>query len=298
ESNGVLVFTKKNAGKGAALNYGIARAKGELVATMDADSYLKPDTLRNILPLFDGGDVMAVTPAVKIKVGGGILKELQRVEYLVILFSRKVLSYIDAVPVTPGPFSIFRKNVFSIVGGFDEHNLVEDQEIALRIQSHNFKIRSSIDAEVITEPPVGLKDLILQRVRWQRGGIRNYWKYRRLVSPTYGDFGMFFIPMNFVALIAFFLLFGIMIWSVLTAPYYARYIWVDSFSMGVDLLSVVAIFVIVSSILFTLVVVSAFKEEKVKLRYIIGFSFFYWYLMICYNLLTLWKEIRRESFSW
>ncbi len=44
------VFTKKNGGKGAALNYGIARAKGEFIATMDADSYLSPGVVKSDVP--------------------------------------------------------------------------------------------------------------------------------------------------------------------------------------------------------------------------------------------------------
>ncbi|NYZ77436.1 glycosyltransferase family 2 protein, partial [Candidatus Micrarchaeota archaeon] len=138
EKHGVRVFTKENGGKGAALNYGIAKAGGEFIATMDADSYVTPGVLRALLPYFNDAGVMAVTPAVKIAPGGSVLREFQRIEYLMILFSRKLLSYIDAVPVTPGPFSIFRASVFKEVGGFDEHNLVEDQEIAMRIQQHHY----------------------------------------------------------------------------------------------------------------------------------------------------------------
>lgn len=109
ESKGpIKVYTKENAGKGAALNFGIKKAKGELIATMDADSFVTPQTINEMIPYFNEEDVMAVTPAVKIRQSDNWLKELQRVEYLMILFSRKLLSFIDSVPVTPGPFSMFR----------------------------------------------------------------------------------------------------------------------------------------------------------------------------------------------
>ena len=102
-----------------------------------------------------------------------------------------------------------RKKVFGIVGGFDEKNLVEDQEICLRIQAANYKVRSSMSAIVYTEPPNTLKGFLRQRVRWQRGGIRNYWKYRYLIKPEYGDFGMFFVPLNYASIIALFLIFAL-----------------------------------------------------------------------------------------
>ena len=298
EKKGVRVFTKQNAGKGAALNFGLEKAKGELVATMDADSYLTKNTITELIPFFEDKDVMAVTPAVKIKAGNSWIKELQRVEYLMILFSRKLLSFINSVPVTPGPFSIFRTKVFDEVGNFDEHKLVEDQEIALRIQSHNYKIKSSMTADVYTEPPDNLRDLLHQRVRWQRGGFRNYWKYKFLINPEYGDFGVYFVPLNFATITAFFLLIGLMIHSSISTPYYVQYIWFETFGMTLGFFTFIGIFVISTSILFLWLSVKSFKGEEVKLRYLLSFIVFYWYLMIGYNFLFVLKEIRKEDTTW
>jgi biofilm PGA synthesis N-glycosyltransferase PgaC len=298
ECASLRVFTKQNAGKGAALNFGLKKARGELVATMDADSYVGPSTIRELIAYFDDPEVMAATPAVKIRPSDSWLKEFQRVEYLMILFSRKLLSFIDSVPVTPGPFSMFRRSVFGKIGGFDESNLVEDQEIALRIQAANFKIKSSMTADVYTEPPDNMKDLIKQRVRWQRGGIRNYWKYRHMISPEYGDFGMYFVPLNFAALTAFFLILGILVYSVLTTPYYFQYIWFDALGMEVNLVTFVGAFVVITSTFFLWLAIRSFKGERVKLRYLLSFLLFYWYLMVGYNVLFLLKELRRESYSW
>jgi len=298
ESNIVHAYRKKNGGKGSALNFGIKKAKGDLIATMDADSYLTKDTIHELLPFFTDPKVMAVTPAVKIKTDGSILKELQRVEYLMILFSRKLLSFIDSVPVTPGPFSIFRAKVFDEVGLFDEHNLVEDQEIALRIQSHNYKIKSSMTADVFTEPPDNIPDLLRQRVRWQRGGVRNFWKYKFMIKPDYGDFGMYFIPLNFAGLTAMFILIALMIYSIITTPYYVHYVWAELFGMSIGLFTFVGAFVIISSIIFTYLSVKSFRTERVGLHYMLAFIVFYWYLMISYNLLFVFKEIKGEGYSW
>ena len=296
-ASGVHAFTKQNGGKGAALNFGIKRAKGELIATMDADSVLTSGALKELLPLFNDEEVMAVTPAVKVRPKNKLLVELQRIEYLMILFSRKLLSFIDSVPVTPGPFSIFRAAVFRKVGGFDEKNLVEDQEICLRIQAANYKVRSSMTAVVYTEVPDTMKDLIKQRVRWQRGGLRNYWKYRFLIRPEYGDFGMFFVPLNYVTIIAFFLILGLMINAFFAAPYYTKYILVDSVFLGLGLVTIIGTLVLASTLLWLYLSVKAFNE-KIPLLNLILFLAFYWYLMVGYNVLTVVKEIKREPFSW
>jgi len=298
EAANIRVLTKQNGGKGAALNFGIKKAKGELVATMDADSYVTRGTVLGLIPYFSEKDVMAVTPAVKIRESSSWLKEFQRVEYLMILFSRKLLSFIDSVPVTPGPFSMFRREVFEKIGYFDEHNLVEDQEIALRIQAANFKIRSSMSADVYTEPPDNMSDLITQRVRWQRGGIRNYWKYRHMMKPEYGDFGMYFVPLNFAALTAFFLLLGLLAYSIFTTPYYVQYIWFDAMGMDVTFVTFVGSFVVLTSTFFLWLAIRSYGNEKVKLRYIASFLVFYWYIMVGYNVLFLFKELKRERYSW
>jgi biofilm PGA synthesis N-glycosyltransferase PgaC len=298
ERDGVKVLTKQNGGKGAAINQGIRSAKGELIATMDADSELMSGTLRELLPMFDDKEVMAVTPAVKVKPGTGkLLVELQRIEYLMILFSRKLLSFIDSVPVTPGPFSLFRAEVFGKVGMFDEHNLVEDQEICLRIQAANYKVRSSMTAVVNTDVPDNMKDLLRQRVRWQRGGLRNYWKYKFLMKPEYGDFGVFFVPLNYISIIAFFLILGLLINSFFATPYYTKYIWLDSFRLGLGLVTIIGALVLASTVLWLYLAVRSF-EEKIPLRNLFLFVLFYWYLMVGYNVLTAVKEIRREPATW
>lgn len=292
------VFRKENGGKGAAINYGLKKAKGEFIVTMDADSYATSNAIRELLPYFEDPEVMAVSPAVRIKPSDSWLKELQRVEYLMILFSRKLLSFIDSVPVTPGPFSMFRAAVFDKIGPFDEHNLVEDQEIALRIQAHHYKIKSSMTADVYTEPPDNIKDLLKQRVRWQKGGFRNYWRYRKMIHPEYGDFGVYAIPIQFATLAAFFTLLGLVLYTMITTPYYVRYMWFEALGMGVDLFTFIGAFVVLVSTLFLYLAVRSFKGEKVKLRYFATFIVLYWYLMLGYNLLFLLKEIKKESFSW
>lgn len=298
ENQGVKVLTKKNAGKGAALNFGLEKATGELTATMDADSYITKDALLELLPLLEDKDVGAVTPSIKIMKSNSIIKEMQRIEYLMILLSRKLLSYIDSVPVTPGPFSLFRTSVLREVGGFDPKNMVEDIEIALRIQSYHYKLKSSMTADVYTEPPETFGALLKQRVRWQRGGVRNYWKYRFLIKPEYGDFGMFFVPLNYLTIIAFFLLIGLMIYSFFSMPYYTKYIFVESIGMGIGLFTIVGSFVILSTALWVKLSVHSFKDEDVSLKNILLFMAIYWYLMLGYNLLMVYQELKREKTTW
>ncbi|MEM4389730.1 MAG: glycosyltransferase [Candidatus Micrarchaeia archaeon] len=191
----VTVIDKPNTGKADSLNVALKRARGELIAVLDADSRVAPDAAEKMVGYFDDPEVMAVTPVMKVR-GKGWLRWAQRGEYLFNAFSKKLLSFIDAVTVTPGPFSIYRRKVFKELGGFDIHTLTEDQEMALRIQRANYRIAASLEALVFTEAPDSIGELWRQRKRWYLGFLQNIWKHRALLSPGYGDLGLFVLPVS------------------------------------------------------------------------------------------------------
>lgn len=294
----VRVFQKPKGGKATALNYGIARAKGELVATMDADSYILKDTIAKLLPLLNDSDVMAVTPAVKVRPVKTWIREVQRIEYLLIIFARRLLNFVDGVPVTPGPFSMFRAKMFKKIGVFDEKNIVEDHEMALRIQSHNYKILSSLEAEVYTETPDTLKELVMQRVRWHRGGLHNTLRYGWMISPKYGDFGVFVLPLVLVSVITLVLIMTFTIWHVLNPPLYFSVLGAEAFLLSINPFTVLAILILILSLIWVYLGVHSFKREQASIPWLIFYLLFYWYLMVAYNVITFFKEIIRQELRW
>src|SRR3989338_8036587 len=53
--------------KGAAVNAGLRAARGDLFICLDADSYVKPDALKIMLPYFEEEGVASVLPIIKLK---------------------------------------------------------------------------------------------------------------------------------------------------------------------------------------------------------------------------------------
>src|SRR3989344_403136 len=53
----VRIFTKKNGGKGTALNKGIKESTGEIIVTMDADTAVNADALKKMIGFFSEKDV-------------------------------------------------------------------------------------------------------------------------------------------------------------------------------------------------------------------------------------------------
>ena len=178
---GVRVLRKKQGGKASALNFGIARASGQIVVCVDSDSRPERRALMKTVPFFEEG-VAAVTTYVLVNKAKSIMERVQRIEYAMIAWSRKLFEFIESIYVTPGPMSLYRRDVLQKVGGFDEKNLTEDIEIAWRLIKNNYKIRMSLDAKVYSNVPKTFGKWWHQRLRWNIGGMQTTLKYFRLFT--------------------------------------------------------------------------------------------------------------------
>jgi len=191
----IKLIRQDNAGKGSALNNGLRSSNGEIFICLDADSCVKPNALKLMVQCFSDENVACVLPTMKTEEPRTFIQKIQWCEYLFNFLYKKVLGELDCVHVTPGPFSVYKKNVLVELGGFDEGNLTEDLEIALRLQKHHYKIVQRLDAEVVTATPDSLKGFFKQRNRWYKGTMFNVLKYKNMLfNKEYGDFGLLQFP--------------------------------------------------------------------------------------------------------
>lgn len=295
----VLVLTKPSGGKSSALNLGLRHAKGELVATLDADCDVEPDSILKLAAYFSDPTVTAATSAVKVRSRGTFLQRMQYIEYLFTFFTRKLLSSLDSVFVTPGPLSMFRRNVFARIGGFDEHSIMEDQEMALRLQSRHLRIVSALDAVVYTHAPASLRELIRQRVRWNRGGIRNFLKYAFLVSPRYGDFGVLILPLSIVSVLAVFAVFLITAGTILSGQILDLYRFgLVSVVYGADAITVLSFVALFLSLLWLAFTIAHFRSEKISWFDLLVYFAVYPLLSGVFWLATVAKEASGARLKW
>ncbi len=199
----VLLHRKENGGKHTALNYAISKMDTELIGCLDADSYVHKDSMKKVALYFEDKETMAVAPSILLWKPTSVLQLLQKVEYGFGIFTRKLYHYMDAIYITPGPFSIFRKEVFEKLGPYKHAHQCEDIEIALRMQKNGFKIAHAHNAYVYTVPPKTLPKLLKQRVRWSHGFIKNAFDYRDMIfNRKYGNVGMLILPMACISIIS------------------------------------------------------------------------------------------------
>lgn len=212
----VTVIHKENGGKHTAINLGTEHAKdAELIGCLDADSFVAPDAMREIISCFDDPKVAAATPAMSVHEPRSMLERMQHAEFVLGIALRHILAAVNGLYVTPGPFSLYRRSVLVELGGFRYGHQTEDMEMALRIQKAGYAIDSAPKARVYTKAPKSVPALVKQRTRWTSGFLRNMTlEYRGLVgNPKYGALGMLVLPLGFFAIIGGLLTFFTMVYQ-------------------------------------------------------------------------------------
>lgn len=200
----VTFYSKPNGGKYTALNYAIERTDAEIVGCLDADSFVVPDALTEAVKAFEARpEAMAITPAMKVHKPRNLLELMQAVEYTFGIFYKKMFDNLSAINVLPGPFSIYKRAVFTQIGLFRHAHNTEDMEIAFRMHEHGLTIINAHNAIVYTKVPTTVRTLLKQRTRWSRGFLENARDYSHMFfNRKYGNFGMLILPFCVVSFAA------------------------------------------------------------------------------------------------
>lgn len=173
-------FYKENGGKGTALNYGISQATGEIIITVDADSALDKDALKNLVTYFSDPSISAVVGNVKVAQNPSIVGFLQQLEYLFGFYFKRAHAVMGAEYIFGGACAAFRREVFQKYGLFDDKNKTEDIEMSMRLRFRGVNCTYAEDVICYTEGASTVTGLINQRLRWKKGRLETFAKYRQI----------------------------------------------------------------------------------------------------------------------
>lgn len=262
---------------------------------------------------FDDPRVMAVTPSMRIYKPKGILQRIQAMEYLMGLFLRKVFSVMSSEHVTPGPFTIHRKEFFNRHGFYKKAYHTEDIEVALRIQSKGYKIKHARNAAVYTVGPNDFNTLFRQRIRWYYGFIENVIDYKHLFSFKYGLLGVFILPVAFLSIFMVILSAGIAIWRLCDSvndfirllivtnfdiSHWLNFNGFDIFYIQLDSISILSILSLFMG-LFMVIYAKKLSEEKLNLPFsYILFLIAYWFLFAIWWSVSIFYKLAGKNTKW
>jgi cellulose synthase/poly-beta-1,6-N-acetylglucosamine synthase-like glycosyltransferase len=306
----VQIHHKKNGGKYTALNFGIENSHSDLFGCLDADSFVDKDALKNMIPYFENPKIMAVVPSIKVYEPGNVLQKIQKVEYDWGILIRKILTYLNALHVTPGPFTIFRRKIFQNIGKYKHAYHTEDLEMALRMQKYNYKIANSHRSVVYTVTPKNIKTLYKQRRRWTYGFLKNIIDYKYMFfKREYGNLGFFILPFAVLSIFSTIYLATIFVISNINTTFeqIAKFKLVgvsfnkmnfDLFYFNTNIASIIALFSILLTIILVLISIRL-SEGKLKIK-----SELFYFLFLYPVITPLWlfgavfNTIFSETISW
>lgn len=174
----VKFFNTQHLGKAKALNFGIKKAKAEILIILDADSEIEKNGLIKISQPFSDKKVKAVGGVIRAKLNKNPLTWFQDLDYVISSSWRYICDKVNAGYMLPG-FAAFRKKELEKVGGFSSDTFSEDIDVGLKLKGNDYEVRMS-EAVIYTAVPKTINGLIQQRIRWGRGGIQVIKKHKNL----------------------------------------------------------------------------------------------------------------------
>ena len=176
------VNLEKNQGKKHALHLGFNQAKHEIVVTIDSDSIVKPDTLRNLVLPFENPKVGGSAGVVRVRnMHQGIIPRILDVCFVFSCdFIRSAQSAIGAVLCSPGAISAYRRA--ALLPHLDNwlhqtflgkpSTIGEDRALTSILLRNDYHVVLQNTAQVETNVPIDYPQLCRTLIRWTRGDVR------------------------------------------------------------------------------------------------------------------------------
>jgi len=173
----------KNMGKRHALYRGFKLGKGEVFITVDSDSIVKKDTLRQLVSPFVnnplcgavGGNVAVLNTQ------SGIIPKMLNVSFVFSFeFIRSAQSALNSVLCTPGALAAYRrKAVMHCIEDWINQTFMgtpsdigEDRAMTNMILKQGYHVLFQKNAYVLTNTPEKYKGLYKMFIRWERSNVR------------------------------------------------------------------------------------------------------------------------------
>ncbi len=178
--------------KPRALNYGLERAKGDLVCIFDAEDRPHPKQLRQAHAGFQRHSASYAclqAPLVADNSARGWLAAQWGLEYAVQFGHLLPAQSAFRLPMMIGGTSNhFRRLALQAVGGWDAWNVTEDADLGLRFARRGYRI-GMCDSETLEDGPTSFKIWYRQRSRWIKGFMQTWLVLMRRPTQLLEDLG-------------------------------------------------------------------------------------------------------------
>ena len=179
----IILQQPKNQGKRHALYRGFNLGTGEVFVTVDSDSLVREDTLRQMMsPFVVNADCGAVAGNVRVLNNEyAMIPKMLNVSFTFSFeFIRSAQSTLGSVLCTPGALSAYRKDaVMACLNDWINQTFMgelsdigEDRAMTNMILKQGYKVKFQRNAYVHTNTPEEYKNLYKMFIRWERSNVR------------------------------------------------------------------------------------------------------------------------------
>ena len=174
----VLLLSKPNGGKAAALNYGLEYTEDPFYVGIDADTVIAPNAISLLVPHFADPSVGAVAGNAKVGNRVNLWTRWQALEYITSQnFERRALNVFGAVSVVPGAIGAWRTAAVRQAGAYHMDTVAEDADLTMSLLETGWRVVNEDRALAFTEAPTTANGLMRQRFRWSFGILQSVWKH-------------------------------------------------------------------------------------------------------------------------
>lgn len=192
-----LVRFAGNRGKRAALYEGLKAAQGEIVITIDSDSQVATNTVKEMVaPFLEDPNIGGVAGRVAVLNRDSFISRMLEVQYaLAFDFGRAAQSTYRAVACCPGALSAFRLSVIlPHLDGWTRQKFLgrpvnhgEDQALTNIVLRHGFDTVYQSTAVVHTLAPSNYRQMSRMFVRWDRSYIVEGFSFAKFMMSPYRE---------------------------------------------------------------------------------------------------------------
>ncbi|GEM_PF-2654321 len=201
------IIDDEGEGKPAAANKAARAARGEILYFLDADSVVRPGSIKKLVSMLGGKTAAAVGVSLA-RNKGTITSRAARLQYAHFSAMQPVGMRVLKSPVISGKNFVASKKDFFSVGGFD-NVLTEDVNFTYKLKNAKKNIEFNPDAVTEEAVPEKFSHYAKQQERWYRGsfsevakGLKNARKKRQIFSTPLGILTMYAPGFVFVFAVA------------------------------------------------------------------------------------------------
>lgn len=173
-----MVDNPINLGKARSLNNCIDTTKYGMILFLDADVTVNKKALYDVVARFENNTRLGAVSCPYTPKNKGFLPLMQKIEYVMKTLVQGSYNIFSAMSLWGG-FLAVRKEALIEAGGFSENAIVEDVDLAFKLNQKGWKVEQSFQP-VRTYVPDDLKTWFQQKKRWVSGSLQCLIKYRNI----------------------------------------------------------------------------------------------------------------------